>query len=111
MRYDSAPSVLSAPTASVPPWALTTFELTMPSEALATIAGIAGFGVADFRTTVYEPRLETVTPASRKDGLPFRLISRRKEKTTSFAVSRVPSEKRTSLRRVNVYVRAPFDAL
>src|SRR6476646_4326900 len=55
LRYDSALSDLSASAAAEPPWDLTTFELTMPSDVLATSTGIAGFGVFDLRTTVYGP--------------------------------------------------------
>ncbi len=51
-RNGSALSVLSAPTASVPPFAFTTFELTMPSDGFGTIRSSAGFGCADRRTTV-----------------------------------------------------------
>src|SRR5438445_65287 len=102
LRYASALSVLSAFAAAEPPFAFTTFELTMPSDVLATSTGIAGFGVFDFMTTVYLPFADVVMPASRNDGLPFRLTSRLNENTTSADVSGVPSEKCTSLRSVNV---------
>src|SRR4051812_13443846 len=111
LRYASALSVLSAFAAAEPPLAFTTLELTMPSDVLATSTGIAGFGVFDFMTTVYLPFADVVMPASRKDGLPFRLTSRLNENTTSADVNGVPSEKCTSLRSVNVYVRASFDAV
>ena len=48
----------------------------MPSDVLATSTGIAGFGVFDVSTTVYGPLAGVVMPASRNDGLPFRLIER-----------------------------------
>src|SRR3979409_657920 len=108
LRNASALSVLSASAASEPPFAFTTFELTMPSAVLATSTGMAGFGVADVRTTVYGPFAEVVMPASRNDGLPLRLTRRLYEKTTSADVSFVPSENFTSLRSVNVYVFASF---
>jgi hypothetical protein len=82
----------------------------MPSDVFATIAGMAVFGVAERRTTVNLPRADTVTPASRNDGLPLRLIRRRNEKTTSAAVICVPSANLMSRRRSNVYVLPPFDA-
>jgi hypothetical protein len=84
--------------------------LTIPSDVFATIAGIDVFGVFEFRMTVYRPRCDTVTPDRRNAGFPFKLIRRRNEKTTSAAVIGVPSAKRTSRRRSNVYVRPPFDA-
>src|SRR5829696_6290488 len=111
LRNDSALSALSAFAAADPPCAFTTFEFTMPSEVFATSTGIAGFGVFDLITTVYGPFAVVVIPASKNDGLPFTLTSRLNEKTTSAAVSRDPSEKRTFRRRLNVYVRASFDAL
>jgi hypothetical protein len=82
----------------------------MPSDVFATIAGSAVFGVAERRITVYLPREETLTPASRKDGLPFRLMSRRNENTTSAAVIGVPSANRMSRLSWNVYVFASRDA-
>src|SRR6476469_9881144 len=111
LRYDSALSDLSASAAAEPPWALTTFELTMPSDVLATSTGIAGFGVFDLRTTVYGPFALVVMPPSRNDGLPLMFTSRLNENTTSADVSFDPSEKRTSLRSVNVYVRASFETV
>src|SRR5882672_12495055 len=101
LRNASALSVLSASAASEPPCALTTLELTMPSDVFATSTGIAGFGVADFRTTVYGPFADVVIPARRNDGLPLRFTSRLNENTTSADVSFVPSENFTSLRSVN----------
>ena len=109
--YDSALSVLSALAASLPPCAFTTFELTTPSDVFATSTGIAGFGVFDFRTTVYGPFALVVMPASRNDGLPLRLTRRRNENTTSFEVSGVPSENLMFLRSWKVYVFASGDAL
>src|SRR3954447_15427324 len=106
LRNASALSALAALAASVPPWALTSFELTTPSDVFARIAGSAVFGVFERRTTPYLPRAETVTPASRKEGLPLRLIRRRKEKTTSAEVSGVPSPKWTLRLRLKTNVRA-----
>src|SRR5436853_3214033 len=91
LNHCSALSVLSASGASVPPCALTSFELTTPSDVFARIAGSAVFGVFDLSTTPYLPLGATLTSASRKDGLPFRLIRRLNEKTTSAEVSGVPS--------------------
>ena len=105
LNHFSALSVLSAPGRSVAPWARASFEFTIPSDVFATIAGIAVFGVFERSTTVWVPRAETVTPPSRKAGLPLRLISRRNEKTTSAAVMGVPSAKRMSRRRSNVRLR------
>ena len=109
-RNDSALSLLSAPGEELPPCAFTSFELTMPSDVLVTITGIAGFGVAEWRTTLYLPVALIVMPASRNDGFPFRLINRLYEKTTSAEVSGVPSENLMSLRSVNVNVLASFEA-
>src|SRR5712691_10386685 len=83
LNHCSALSVLSASAASVPPCALTSFELTIPSDVFARIAGRAVFGVFDLRTTPYFPFAATLTSASRKAGLPFRLISWLYENTTS----------------------------
>ena len=55
----------------------------MPSAGLATIRVSAGFGVVERSTTVCGSGAETLTPASRNEPLDFRLISRRKLKTTS----------------------------
>src|SRR5688572_12234506 len=109
LNQRSALSVLSAFRASVAPFRFASFEFTMPSDVFATIAGSAVFGVAERRTTVYLPRAETVTPASRNDGLPLRLMSRRNEKTTSAAVIGVPSANRMSRRSWKVYVLASRD--
>ena len=111
LMYFSALSTLSAFGASLPPFAMTTFELTMPSEVFATSTGIAGFGVFEVSTTVYGPLAAVVMPASRNDGLPFRFTSRLNEKTTSFDVSGVPSENLMFLRSVKVYVFASAEAL
>ena len=69
----------------------------MPVDVFARIAGSCVAGVFDLRTTVYLPFADAVTPSSRKDGLPLRLIRRRNEKTTSADVSGVPSAKWTFL--------------
>src|SRR5665213_3471389 len=111
LRNDSALSDLSAPTEAVPPCALTSFELTMPSDVFVTITGMAGLAVAEWSTTPYAPLGFAVTPASRKDGLPFRLTRRLNEKTTSADVSGVPSENLMSLRSVKVKVLASFVAV
>ncbi len=73
-----APSPRNGRAGTAPPCrsCFTTFELTIPSEGLGTIRRSAGFGVDDRRTTVYLVGAETFTPASRKDGDPFRLITR-----------------------------------
>ena len=76
-RYFSAVSFLSAPTASVPPCARTTFEFTMPSAGFARIRVSAGFGTFERSTTVDAFGAETVTFASRNVPLTFRLIRRR----------------------------------
>src|SRR5215469_13254849 len=110
-RNDSALSDLSAPGWSVPPCALTTAEFTMPSAGFGTMNGMAGFGSFDVSTTVDGSGAVTVTPSSRKDGLPWMLISRLNEKRTSADVSGVPSENLTSFRSVNVYVLASADAV
>src|SRR5258708_24017019 len=101
-KNDSALSVLSASAAAEPPCAFTSFEFTMPSDVFATSTGIAGFGVFDRMTTVYLPLADVVMPASRKDGLPFRLTRRLYQNPPSADVTGVPSEKCTSLRSVNV---------
>jgi len=47
LRNASAVSDLSAPGWSVPPWALTTLELTMPRAGLGMMKGMAGFAVLE----------------------------------------------------------------
>ena len=110
MNHFSALSDLSAPTAEVPPCLRTSLELTIPSDVFVRIDGNAVAGVVDRRTTVYLPRAEAVTPSSKNDGFPFRLIRRRNEKTASAEVSGVPSAKWTFLRRLKTNVFASFDA-
>src|SRR3954451_14676698 len=110
LNHCSALSVLSASAADVPPCALTSFELTTPSDVLARIAGSAVFEFFECRTTPYLPFAATVTPSRRNAGFPFRLIKRLYEKTTSADVSGVPSAKCTFLRSWNVKVFASFDA-
>ncbi len=110
LSHCSALSALSAPTADVPPCAFTSFELTMPVDGFARIAGSCVAGVVDFITTVYFPCAETVMPASRNDGFPLRLISRLSEKTTSADVSGSPFAKWTFFFSWNVNVFAPFEA-
>ena len=106
LNHCSALSVLSASAASVPPCCLTSFELTIPSDVLARIAGRAVLDVFERITTVYLPAGVTVTPSRRNDGLPFRFTSLRSEKATSAEVSGVPSAKCTPLRSWNVNVFA-----
>src|SRR5262252_2277278 len=99
-RNVSAVSDLSAPGWALPPCAFTTVEFTMPSAGLGTMNGMAGLGSFDVSTTVLASGAVTVTPSSRNDGLPCRLIRRLNEKATSADVSGVPSENFTSLRSV-----------
>jgi hypothetical protein len=82
----------------------------MPSAGLARMRVRAGFGTFERSTTVAPFGAETTTLSSRNDPLTFRLISRRKLKTTSAEVSGVPSEKTTPLRRWKVNSFAPLDA-
>jgi hypothetical protein len=110
LNQRSARSAVLAFAAAVAPFRRASRELTTPSDVFATIAGIEVFGVRERKMTVYRPRCDTVTPERRNAGFPFRLIRRRNEKTTSAAVIGVPSAKRMSRRRSNVYVRPPFDA-
>jgi hypothetical protein len=84
--------------------------LTTPSDVFVRIEGSAAFGVFERRTTVYLPRADTVTPSSKNDGFPLRLIKRRKEKTASAEVSGVPSAKWTFRRRRKTNVFASLDA-
>ncbi|OIQ72484.1 hypothetical protein GALL_458880 [mine drainage metagenome] len=65
----------------------------MPSDGFGRIKGSAGFGVALARVIVVSFTFVTVTPSSRKEGLPFRPCTRFKENTMSSAVTGVPSEK------------------
>src|ERR1044072_7867975 len=81
LNHASALSALAALAASVAPCCFASFEFTIPSEVFATIDGSAVFGAFERRTTPYLPAALTVTPASRNDGLPLRLIRRRNEKT------------------------------
>jgi hypothetical protein len=89
----------------------TSFELTIPSDVFVRIDGSAVAGVVERSTTVYLPRADAVTPSSKKDGLPLRLIKRRKEKTASAEVSGVPSAKWTFFRRLKTNVFASLDAV
>ena len=110
LRKFSAVSAVDALAASEPPCALTSFELTMPVDGLARIAGSWVAGVVEVITTPYLPAALTVTPASRKAGLPFRLTSRSSDQTTSAEVSGVPSAKWTFLFSWNVKTFALFVA-
>jgi hypothetical protein len=71
----------------------TSLEFTTPRDVFVRIDGSAAFGVFERRMTVYLPPAETVTPSSRKEGFPLRLMRRLNEKTASAAVSGVPSAK------------------
>src|SRR5438067_5140820 len=95
LNHCSALSAVEASAADVPPCALTSFELTMPVDGFARIAVSWVAGVVDFITTVDCPCAETLMPASRRAGFPFRLISRFSEKTTSAEVSGDPLAKCT----------------
>src|SRR6476619_2141751 len=106
----SALSAVDASAASVPPCALTSFELTMPVDGLARIDGSWPAGVAYLITTVNLPFAETLIPSSRNAGLPLMLIRRLREKTTSADVSGLPFAKRTFFFRLNEKSFAPFDA-
>src|SRR6185437_15537263 len=96
--------------AAVPPCAFTSAALTMPVDGLARIDRSCVAGVVDVITTVYLPAALTVTPASRKAGLPLMLIRRLSEKTTSAEVSGAPFAKWTFFFSWNVNVFAPFVA-
>src|SRR5918998_2162332 len=72
LRNASAPSVSSV----VPPLALTTFELRIDNAGLGRMYGNAAFGSALVSTTVVSSVFATVTPSSRKDGLPFMPMTR-----------------------------------
>jgi hypothetical protein len=61
-------------------------------------------------TTVESSFLATVTPSSRKDGLPFMPITRCSEKTTSSAVTGLPSENTRPVAIVRVSVLASGDS-
>ena len=110
LNQPSALSAVSAPTAAVPPCALTSFELTTPVDGFVRIEGSCVAGVADLRTTVYLPFADAVTPSSRKAGLPLRLTRRRNEKTASADVIGVPSAKWTFFFIWKTNVFASFDA-
>src|SRR5439155_22066821 len=107
----SALSVLSASAASVPPFFRTSFELTIPVDGFARIAGSWVAGAFERTITVYRPFAANVMSARREDGLPLRLTSRWNEKTASAARSGVPSAKRAFRFRLNVNVFASFDAV
>ena len=68
-------------------------------------------GVFERITTVYFDGAETVMPASRNDGLPFRFASRFSDQTTSADVSGVPSAKWTFCFSWKVKIFAPEVAL
>ena len=91
----SALSALAAFAASLPPFFFTSAELRTPVDGFARITGNCVAGVFERATTVYFEGAETVIPASRNDGLPFRFTSRRSDQATSADVSGVPSAKWT----------------
>src|SRR5712671_244430 len=95
LSHCSALSAVDASAADEPPCAFTSFELMIPVDGFARIAVSCVAGVVDFITTVYFPCAETVIPASRKAGFPFRLISRFSENTTSAEVNGEPLAKWT----------------
>ena len=107
MRYFSAASFSSV----VPPLAVTTFELTTDSAGLGRMNGRAALGVALVSTTVVSSFLATVTPSSRKDGLPFIPMRRCREKTTSSALIGVPSENTRPWASVKVSVFASGESV
>ena len=80
----------------------------MPVDGLARIDRSCAVGMLDLTTTVYLSLADTLTPARRNAGFPFRLTSRLSEKTTSADVSGVPSAKWTSRLSRNVNVLAPL---
>src|SRR4051794_16444644 len=106
----SALSAVDASAASVPPCALTSFELTMPVDGFARIDGSWPAGVPDFMTTPYLPFAFTVMPVSRNAGFPLMLIRRLSEKTTSADVSGLPFAKCTFRLSWNVNTLPPFVA-
>ena len=96
LSHFSALSALAALAAAVPPCSRTSFELTMPVDGFARIDRQLRWRVSSSASRpCTSPAAETVTPASRKAGFPFRLMSRFSEKTTSAEVSGVPSAKWT----------------
>ena len=96
-------SAVSAPGWSVPPFAITTLLLTMPSVGVGRMRGSAGLGCSDVSTTVVSSFASAVTPFHQERALPFSSRTRLSEKATSVAVSGVPSENTASSRSVNVY--------
>ena len=58
-------------------------------------------------TTVSGPSAVIVSPASRNDGLPFKLMSRVSDHTTSAEVTGVPSENLAAGLRWKTNFRAP----
>src|SRR3954452_1179231 len=110
LSHCSALSAVDASAPSVPPFALTSFELTMPVDGFARIDGSWPAGVADFMTTPYLPFALTLIPASRNAGLPLMLIRRLSEKTTSADVSGLPFAKCAFRFSWNVNTLPPFVA-
>ena len=105
LNHFSALSVLSAPGRSVAPWARASFEFTIPSDVFATIAGIAGSALRAEHDRVGATRGDGHA-AEQEGWVALEVDQPRNEKTTSAAVMGVPSAKRMSRRRSNVYVFA-----
>ena len=103
-RYSSAVSAVSAPGWSVPPFAITTLLLTMPSVGRRQDARKRRVGL--LRREHHGGVVLRLGGDARPSGtkrLPFSSRTRLSEKATSVAVSGVPSEKTASSRSVNVY--------
>src|SRR4051812_32557748 len=98
----SALSALAAFAASVPPFFFTSAEFRTPVDGFARMTGSWEAGVFERMTTVDLDGAETVKPASRNEGLPFRFWSRRSDQMTSADVSGVPSAKWTDFFSWNV---------
>ena len=97
-----AESASAASGPSVAPFSWATSALTMPVAGIARIVGTLGFGVSVLTTTTPSSGDEALKPWTVTEGLPLRLTSRLRLKTTSSAVSSEPSENVTPSRRVNV---------
>jgi hypothetical protein len=111
LNHFSALSTVAAFAAALAPFAAASFELTIPVEGFARIAGSAVLGVLERIRTVYGPFALTLIPPSRNEGFPLRLIRRLSEKTTSFEVRGVPSPKCTFFFNWNVKVFASLLAV
>ena len=94
-QFSAVSGAFAAFAASEPPFFITSAELRMPVDGFARMTGSSVSGVFERMTTAFLPAAETVTPASRNDGFPFRLTRRFSDQTTSAEVSGVPSAKWT----------------